>query len=112
MTIKSEHLPENAATSIKDALKASPLTVLKRTKSGDKDVDISTYIGDVDATLAHDGSVELKVMIKAENTSFLNPEYLVTALKNSLGILSGSLLKNTYEIMRTKMYDANMNLFE
>ena len=111
MSISSKDAPEDTSEKCKALLKSSPLVVLKRTKSGDKDVDISSYIGDVEASTTDDGIVELKVMLKAENTSFLNPEYLITAMKNSLGILSGNLLENTYEIIRTAMYDADMNLF-
>ena len=111
MSISSKDTPEGLPKRCKELLKSSPLVVLKRTKSGDKDVDISSYIGDVDASASDDGDVELRVMLRAENTSFLNPEYLVTAMKNSLGILSGNLLENTYEIVRTAMYDADMNLF-
>lgn len=112
IAIRSEHLPENVTEKCEKVLTSSPLTVLKRTKSGDKNVDISASIGDVCATFSLDGIVELKVMLKEENTSFLNPEYLITVLKNELGILTGSLLENTYDITRTAMYDSNMNLFE
>ncbi len=112
INIKSETLPDSAAKKCASVLTASPLTVLKRTKSGDRDVDISATVGEVKATEAEDGSIDISVFLRAENTSFLNPEYLITALKNELGILSGNLLNNTYTIIRKAMYDAEMRPFK
>ena len=111
INVKSVSMPENVAELCKNVLKTSPLTVLKRTKSGDKNVDISASIGDVVTSLSDDGSVDISVWLKAENTSFLNPEYLITALKNETGMLSGSLLQNIYTILRVAMYDENMETF-
>ena len=94
----------NTAEKCLAALKASPLLVMKRTKSGDKESDISSYVGDVQA-LPADKGVAISVMLRAENTSFLNPEYLIGVLRRDVGILGGDLLQNTYSIVRTAMYD-------
>ena len=109
--IETENPPENLASLCNEVLTAKPLVVNKFTKSGEKDVDISPAIFDVRSVENSDGNVEIDLMIYSENGSFLNPEYLITALKDKLGILSGDLLKNRYSVMRSCIYDENKNIF-
>ena len=47
----------------------------------------------------------------ADNATFLNPEYLITFLKNRVGILSGDPMKERYSVCRTGLYTADMKLF-
>ena len=102
----SEELAERA-----DALlKAKPLTVFKRSKSGDKDTDISDGIKETRA-FYENGAVVVLATLAADNAGFLNPEYLVTYLKESLGVLKGSLLEESYSVMRTGLYMKDMSPF-
>jgi len=82
------------------ALQVSPLVVLKRTKSGEKDVDISAQILSAKVTLDGDTLV-LQARLCADSTSFLNPEYLIKVLKEKCGILSEDPTKEEYSILRT-----------
>ena len=82
------------------ALAAKPLVVLKRTKSGEKDVDISSQIKHAAVTL--DGEdLLLRARLCADSANFLNPEYLVKVLKRECGILSGDPTAEEYSILRT-----------
>ena len=112
INIKSETLPENIAKKCEEVLLSQPLFVMKRTKSGEQNVDISPFVKDVKATCLDDGSLNISVLLSVNNTVFLSAEYLVAALKNQLGILSGNLLLNTYSIRRTDMYRADMTSFK
>ena len=98
--IRTAGASEELATGCEKVLKASPLVVLKRTKSGEKDVDISSQIKDV--SLSFDGGdLVIKCRLSADSAGFLNPEYLVKVLKEKCGILSGDPLKEEYSILRT-----------
>lgn len=93
-----------------EALRAPNVTVFKRSKSGDKDTDISPYIKSTRAFFEN-GIIVIEAVLNADNATFLNPEYLVTYLKNKLGILEGSLLEERYNVCRTGLYTADMKLF-
>ena len=111
ISIETENPPENLACRCKEVLAGKPLVVNKFTKSGEKDIDISPSVFDVEASYTEYGKAEIDLMIYSENGSFLNPEYLISALKDKLGILRGDLLKNKYSVVRTCIYDENKNVF-
>ena len=86
-----------------EILSAKPLTVLKRTKSGEKDVDISAQIHAVSASYrAEENCIVVKARLCADSAGFLNPEYLVKALKDALGILSD--VTEEYSVLRTGVF--------
>lgn len=88
------------ADACNSALAAKPLVVLKRTKSGEKDVDISPQIKS--ASVAFDGEeLVVKARLCADSSNFLNPEYLIKVLKRECGVLSGDPTKEEYSILRT-----------
>lgn len=90
---------DELALKCEKALSASPLTVLKRTKSGERDVDISSQIKSV--KVSFDGEcIVLNARLSADSATFLNPEYLVKVLKNECGILSFDETKEEYSILR------------
>lgn len=81
-------------------LREAPLTVCKRTKSGEKDVDISAQIRSVAVTFDKECLV-LEACLSADSAGFLNPEYLVKVLKEKCSILSGDPTEEEYSILRT-----------
>ncbi|MBQ5389952.1 MAG: DUF2344 domain-containing protein [Clostridia bacterium] len=82
------------------ALGEAPLVVLKRTKSGEKDVDISGQIRSVSATF--DGEcLVIRARLCADSMNFLNPEYLVKVLREKCSVLSGDPTIEEYSILRT-----------
>lgn len=82
------------------ALRETPLVVRKRTKSGEKDVDISPQIKAVSVTFEGE-SLVIRARLCADSMSFLNPEYLVKVLKEKCAILSGDPTAEEYSILRT-----------
>ena len=89
---------------------SGPVVVFKRSKSGDKDTDISEGIRSASVTY-EDGALLLSAVLKADNAGFINPEYLVTHLKNTCGILAKDLLREHYTVLRTGLFLADMTPF-
>ena len=108
--IRTTGASEALAEAANVALKAKPLTVFKRSKSGDKDTDISGGIKESRAFFEN-GAVVVEATLAADNAGFLNPEYLVTYLKDTLGMLKGSLLDESYSVLRTGLYTKDMTPF-
>lgn len=97
--IKTANADEQLAKRCAETLSASPLVVLKRTKSGERDVDISSQIVYAKVDFC-DGEIRIDARLAADSASFLNPEYLVKVLKEKCGILENAA-NDEYSIMRT-----------
>ena len=83
---------EKMASEIEKTLTTSPLNLVKRTKSGEKEIDIVPLINEAKVSFDSDrGTIKISVVLSASSTSFLNPEMLITAMKQKNGILAGSL---------------------
>ena len=96
---------------VESALSADTVVVRKKTKSGERDVDIKGQIREASASLDGDALVILATL-SADSASFLNPEYLVTYLKETTGVLTSTdLLSETYSILRKEAYRADMTVF-
>lgn len=98
------------AAMLEKSLLTPPVTVLKRSKSGEKETDISPMIHSLAASCA-EGVIRLEALLRVDSESFLNPEYLITYLKQNCGILAGHPLEERYSILRTGVYDAEGHLF-
>lgn len=92
-------------------LTSGDVVVFKRSKSGDKDTNISSGIHSVSVRYM-DGALVIDTVLKADNAGFLNPEYLVTYLKDKLALPEGNLLKERYTVLRTGLYFADMTPFK
>ena len=110
ITIVTEGASEEMAEKARALLTEGPVVVYKRSKSGDKDTDVSGGIRALDAAY-EEGALVLTATLAADNAGFLNPEYLVTFLKEKLGILSGNALRERYTLLRTGLYFADMTPF-
>ena len=99
------------AATLAARLSDKPLTVYKRTKSGDKDVDVSAAI--LDATGAFDadaGTLTLTVRLSSDSGSFLNPDYLIGYLREKEGILPPDSDEH-YDLLRTHLFLSDGNDF-
>ena len=81
-------------------LNAKPLTVFKRSKAGDRDVDVSPCILSATAGLTDEGSIEILLTLAAEGGAFLNTDYLLQYLREQAGILSGDPLTEAATVLR------------
>jgi radical SAM-linked protein len=99
------------AEQIQKALTTSPIILTKKTKAGEKDIDIIPLIASVRTELSKDGSIDIETTVSASTSEYLNPEMLITGLKNKVGILLGDPTEEYYSIMRTELLKRDMTKF-
>ena len=94
------------------ALSLPEIRIIKRTKSGDQEVDIRPMIHSASAALSAPGVMRISCTLSADSQSFLNPEYVIKYLRDRVGLLtSENLLSESYSIMRENAYTADMAEF-
>ena len=108
--IKTEGADTETAKMIKSALETSPLTVIKKTKSGEKEIDIVPLINSLCVGYA-DGEVIISTTLSAAVGEFLAPELLIKGLKEKCGILSGDPTEEWYTVKRIAIRRKDMSLF-
>ena len=99
------------AREIENLLTAEQVIILKKAKDKYKkiffkEVDIAPYIRDVSVKF-EDEAIKINAKLSAsinQTHPHINPENIVTMLKDKLGILSGDVTKEQYDIMRTRIY--------
>ena len=111
--IKTDNASDELAAACESALLGEQVIVTKKAKPREEApvVDIRPLIKEVKASLQGD-VIHIDALLSADASSFLNPEYVVKALKASCGILSNpDLTKEYYTIMRTFAYKGDMTEF-
>jgi radical SAM-linked protein len=112
ISITTAGVGNELAEKIQQTLTTSPLNLIKRTKAGEKEIDIIPLIYSVDTKYdAEKGAIEIDATVSASTTEYLNPELLITGLKNTLGILSTDPTEEYYSIMRTDLLKEDMTRF-
>ena len=111
--IKTNSATKTLAEQCEEVLLADKVEVEKKTKN--KDIvltDIRGQIRSVNAVL--DGDViRINAVLSADSSSFLNPEYIIKALRSSLGILSSPCLTDEYySIFRIEAFCEDMTPFQ
>ncbi len=109
--INTEGANQGLADEIKKLLTGEQVIILKKAKDKYKhiffkEIDIAPYIRDVSVSL-EDGIIKINAKLSAsinQTHPHINPENIVTMLKDKLGILSGDVTKEQYDIMRTRIY--------
>ena len=101
--IRTEGLTQELVNEAQTYLTTSPLMMDKKSKSGIRPVDITTLIRSLDATLA-DGELRLDTVLCVSGADYLNPEYLIRALREKFGILPEGDVVSEYTVLRTKVY--------
>ena len=101
---------QNASPALASALEAlyttSPLSMVKKSKSGDKEIDLTQYIRGIRVICpdAHPEQIRISAVLSAGSTEHLNPELLVKAAKERGLILGGDPTVESYSILRTHVY--------
>ena len=110
-SIKTTGADENMAREVEKLLKAEQIIILKKAKDKYKkiffkEVDIAPYVRDVSVNF--DGEfIKINAKLSAsinQTHPHINPENIVTMLKDKLGILSGDVTAEQYDIIRTRIY--------
>ena len=93
------------AAEIGQRLFGDTLIVTKRTKKGEKEVDISPMIKSVSCSFEY-GMTMIKAVLCADSENYLNPFYLTGALENALGSQA-----EHKKVVRTNTYFENEKQF-
>lgn len=91
-----------ACDRVRDLFDGRSLTVLKRSKSGEKETDIRPLIRRISVENAG-GALTLSAVLSAGEGGYLNPEYLITVLREQAGLLTGDPLTEHYRILRRRV---------
>ncbi len=103
VTINSPNINELSEKEAAE-LFSKPIMMTKRSKSGEKEVDITAFIKKISFS-SKEGCLTINAVLSAGSQENLNPEYIVTAIKNSLNFFSADPSCESYRIMRNKVYD-------
>ena len=109
MTVKAQGIDENTALKA-TSLFVTPIMMMKKSKSGEKEVDITSFIKKIEFS-AESGCLKAKAVLSAGSNENLNPEYVISALREN-DVLKSDLEGMTYRIMRKKVYDGYMVEFK
>ena len=93
---------------IERVLSNSPLTVMKHTKSGDKEIDIFPLIKSFKLEKL-EGGLKITALLAAGSVQNLSPEYLLEALRKRLIFLRE---EENYSIKRLSIHDAKGKIFK
>lgn len=102
---------EDIAKKAQTLLRTAPLNMIKKTKSGEKEIDITSLINEV-CVKYDSGLLKINCTLSASSTEYLNPEMVISALKANLGVMSGDITKEWYTIMRTGLLKRDMTVFK
>ncbi len=101
----------NMQTSEKiDALFSGECMMTKKTKSGEKEINICDYINKI-TTQGGENSVKINAILCADNEKNLSPELLVLAIKKHLDIMTSEGTDEYYRIMRKRLLKQDLNEF-
>lgn len=110
--ICSKGLKEESVGEIRRTLTESPLLLSKKTKSGEKEIDIIPMIHSLKVSYdSMSNTVKLSAVLKATTGEYLNPELLITGLKQNNQILQGDPTEEWYTILRTAVMKDDFSLF-
>ena len=105
ITVCREGLDAKIVESIRNTVSQNELNIIKKTKSGEKEVNIIPLIKRLDVKLSDDGNdVLINALLNVNQDSYLNPELLLEALNRECGLLDAEPDKLQYTIMRNATY--------
>ena len=87
---------------VRELFDGRPLVVQKHSKSGDKETDIRPLIRRVSVDTAG-GALTLTAVLAAGESGYLNPECIVTALREGAGLLAGDPMMERCRILRRRV---------
>lgn len=103
---------EELAKSIDGLFRVSPLNMIKKTKSGEREIDVIPLIRSHSVWYdTAEKTVKMRAILNATTENFLNPEMLVSAMKERLGVLGGDISKEWYTIVRKQSLTESLDTF-
>jgi len=106
MILRLTNASAELAARMQRLFETSPLEMTKKTKSGEKVIDVVPMIRRVRVVYHPDRPNEIRIsaILSASSAEYLNPEMLIQAAKRECGILSGNPADEEYSILRTHVY--------
>jgi radical SAM-linked protein len=101
--IAREGLDGNMIDKLNETVSRDELKVIKKTKSGEKEVNIIPLIGSISFKL-EGGIIVINAMLNVNQDSYLNPDMLLGALNRECALLEAEPDKIWYTIMRNGVY--------
>ena len=110
--IKTNGNLSELAKACEDHLSSESLEIVKKTKSGEeKSMQVAHLVKSVSAVIDGD-LIRINGVFSADQSSFLNPENLIKALRESVGILQDENIVNEwYSIKRVGAFTEEMEIF-
>lgn len=87
------------------------LTVTKKSKSGERQVDIIPLISRVSCILEDDGALLLRMRLASGQEDNLNPTVAVQVLRERLGLLTGDPTLESCRVLREQIYARDGSVF-
>ena len=109
ISITSPKVNEALGEQIK-SLFTNECKIVKKTKSGEKEINLSEYIKLL-LLKCEENTLYIHTILPAGNDMNLNPELLIEAIKQNIGILNTDSPSEHYSIMRKKMLDSDLKEF-
>ncbi len=111
MKIKSDMNAADLVEKCNELFAKNEIFVLKKTKSGERMVDIKPLIREASAEVDGD-LVRLALTLSSDPSCFLNPEYIAEVIRANIGVLTESTIATEYyTVMRESAHKADMSLF-
>ena len=111
MKVKSNMDSTLLAEKCNEIFAKEEIFVLKKTKSGEQTVDIKPLIHSATARAEGELAV-LDLTLSADQSKFLNPEYVADVLRDNLGILTDETIATEYyTILRVSAHKDDMSEF-
>lgn len=105
ISVLAPNLSANSAQSILETLKQEELLAVKKTKSGEKTINIIPLVRNLNAEFdIATGSLRIKTLLRTDGEFYLNPEIFLFAMHDACGILAGEEDEVQYKILRTENY--------
>ena len=99
---------EALAKQLEELFASGPIMMTKKTKSGEKEIDVSTMIRSFKAVYNQtQREIRISTVLSAGGSEHLNPEMLIKAARERLGILCSDPAEESYSILRTHVYLAD-----
>ena len=90
---------------------AEQVLVKKKERIGGKEIDIKPLIKSLETKFSG-GKIVVECVLSADASSFLNPEYVVKHLRESVGVLAAeNIMSESYTIVRHSAYRDDMSEF-
>ena len=105
ISMVGKKLDSNTAEELKK-LYSESLTVVKRSKNGDKEVNIAPFIRLKECSF-DGGKIRISALLSADSANYLNPEYLIKAAVAECGITFDDPFSEYYDIVRKEVYFAD-----